>query len=55
MKEKPIPVEHRNEKACLCRLAPNSKVFMRPTHQHDSQGRAEVKCWLCGRTGYLAS
>jgi len=55
MKDKPANIEHRQEKACVCRLAPTSKLFLRPTHQHNAQGQAEVKCWLCGRVGYVTA
>lgn len=52
MKDKSIVGEHRQEKACLCRVFPKSRVFFRPTNQHDAQGQSEYKCWLCGRLAY---
>jgi hypothetical protein len=52
MKDKRVEVEHRKEKACVCRLSPTSKLFLRPTHQHNAQGQAELKCWVCGRLAY---
>ena len=52
MTDKPMSVEHRKEKACVCRFAPTSKLFLRPTHNHDPKGREEYKCWLCGRLAY---
>ncbi|MDQ6882947.1 MAG: hypothetical protein M3077_01740 [Candidatus Dormibacteraeota bacterium] len=52
MKDKQIVGEHRQEKACLCRLFPNSKLFLKATHQHDSKGQAEYKCRMCGRVVY---
>ncbi len=55
MKDKPITGEHRQEKACLCRLFPSSKLFLRRTHHHNAQNQAEYKCWLCGRTIYQAA
>lgn len=52
MKDKSIPIQHQKDKPCVCRLAPQSKLFLRPTHQHNDEGLAEFKCWLCGRTAY---
>lgn len=52
MKDKAVIGEHRQEKACVCRLFPKSKVFLRPTHQHNAGRQAEYKCWLCGRLTY---
>jgi hypothetical protein len=52
MKDKPVTADHRKEKACVCRIFPSSKVFLRPTHQHNAEGKSEVKCWLCGRVAY---
>jgi hypothetical protein len=52
MSEESTNVEHRKEKACVCRFAPTSGLFLRPTHKHDQQGRNMLRCWLCGRTGY---
>lgn len=54
MEDKPV-VEHRKQKACLCRLFPSSKVFLKATHQHDAKGQSEYKCWMCGRTAYLTA
>jgi hypothetical protein len=54
MKDKPERVEHRGEKPCVCRIAPISGLFLRPTHQQDDQGQEQVKCWVCGRTAYQA-
>lgn len=52
MSEKSTNIEHRREKACVCRFAPTSRLFLRPTHEHDEQGRQVLRCRLCGRTGY---
>ncbi len=54
MKDKPV-VEHRKQKLCLCQLAPTSKVFLKATHQHNTEGQSEYKCWMCGRTAYLTA
>jgi len=52
MSKESTDIEHRKEKPCLCQFAPISGLFLRPTHQHDQQGREELRCRLCGRTGY---
>jgi hypothetical protein len=52
MKDKSAVGEHRQEKACVCRIVPKSKLFLRPTHQHNAKGQSEYKCWLCGRLAY---
>ena len=52
MKDEPISGEHRQQKACVCRILSQSKIFLRPTHQHGAQGQSEYKCWLCGRLAY---
>lgn len=54
MKDKPV-VEHRQQKACLCRFFPSSKVFLKATRQHNAEGRSEYKCRMCGRTAYLTA
>jgi hypothetical protein len=53
MKDKTVVGEHRQEKACLCRLFPNSKLFLKATHEHDAKGQAGYKCRMCGRVSYL--
>ena len=55
MKDKTVVGEHRQEKACLCRLFPKLKLFLKATHQHDAKGQAEYKCWMCGRVIYLTA
>lgn len=55
MSEKSTSIEHRKEKACVCRFAPTSGLFLRPTHEHDEKGREVLRCRLCGRTGYRAA
>jgi hypothetical protein len=52
MNDKPVIGEHRQEKACVCRIFPKSKLFLRPTHQRGAQDQSEYKCWLCGRLAY---
>jgi hypothetical protein len=52
MNDKVAGGAHRSEKACVCRLFPRSKIFLRPTHQHDAEGQAKYKCWLSGRVVY---
>lgn len=49
MKDKAAVGEHRQEKACVCRLFPKSGLFLRPTQEHNAQGQESYKCWLCGR------
>jgi len=49
MTDKVAAGDHRSEKACLCRVFPRSKLFLRPTHRPDAEGQPESKCWLCGR------
>lgn len=55
MKDKGVAGEHRQEKACVCRLFPNSKLFLKPTHEHNAQGQETYKCRLCGRVVYKAA
>lgn len=54
MKDNPAG-QHRQEKACVCRLFPNSKLFLKATHEHNQQGQETYKCRFCGRTVYKAA
>ena len=52
MKDQPANIEHRQQKACICRFKPLSGLFLRPTKNRNAQGQQEVRCGVCGRTAY---
>lgn len=53
MKEKLADVRHRQAKACICRFAPLSRLFLRPTGKRNPRGLQEVRCGMWRRTAYV--